>query len=215
MESPFRATDVTLQGPNFALIETLRWTGQELSRLDLHLARLQRGVQALGWQVDIRHAENLLKNAVSPQKPARLRLTCLATGELKVSASEMPAAKAKWRCALSPLVLDESDPFLTIKSTHRPLYEAARQNMPADLDEVILTNTRGEVCDGTITTLFFDHGAGMCTPPLTSGLLPGILRQDLLNQGLCSEAVLLAQDLPHVLLWLGNALRGLITAEFN
>ena len=77
--------------------------------------------------------------------------------------------------------------------------------------EVVLVNERDEVCDGTITTLFYDRGAGMRTPPLTSGLLPGVLRAEL---G-CPEEVLLAQDLPRVQLWVGNAVRGLIPATFS
>ena len=50
----------------------------------------------------------------------------------------------------------------------------------------------------------------MRTPPLACGLLPGVLRASLA----CPEEVLLARDLPHVRLWLGNALRGLRPARF-
>jgi 4-amino-4-deoxychorismate lyase len=75
---------------------------------------------------------------------------------------------------------------------------------------VLFLNERGEVCDGTITTVFFDRGQGMRTPPLACGLLPGVLRADLE----CPEEVLLADDLPRVRLWVGNALRGLIPADF-
>ena len=70
-------------------------------------------------------------------------------------------------------------------------------------------NERGEVCDGTITTLFFDRGAGLCTPPLSSGLLPGVLRAEMLAGGRCREAVLMGVELPRVRLWMGNSLRGL------
>ena len=80
--------------------------------------------------------------------------------------------------------------------------------MAVGLDEVIFLNERGEVCDGTITTLFFDRGQGMRTPPLTCGLLPGVLRADLA----VPEEVLLASDLPRVHLWVGNSLRGLMRA---
>jgi 4-amino-4-deoxychorismate lyase len=75
---------------------------------------------------------------------------------------------------------------------------------------VIFLNERGEVCEGTITSLFFDRGQGMRTPPLASGLLPGVLRAEL---G-CPEEVLRAGELPSVRLWVGNALRGLIPAVF-
>ena len=53
----------------------------------------------------------------------------------------------------------------------------------------------------------------MLTPPLTSGLLPGVLRQSLLDQGAAREAVLLPGDLERGDLFMGNALRGLIPAR--
>ena len=51
----------------------------------------------------------------------------------------------------------------------------------------------------------------MRTPPTSSGLLPGVLRAELA----VPEEVLLARDLPHVRLWVGNALRGLIPALWS
>ena len=50
----------------------------------------------------------------------------------------------------------------------------------------------------------------MRTPPLTCGVLPGVLRAEMA----VGEEVLLAEDLPKTRLWLGNALRGLIPARF-
>jgi 4-amino-4-deoxychorismate lyase len=107
--------------------------------------------------------------------------------------------------------LSSSDPWLGIKSTRRTAYDRARAALPPGLDEVVFANERAEVCDGSITTLFFDRGAGMRTPPLASGLLPGVLRAELA----CPEDVLLVRDLPHVRLWLGNALRGLAPAVWH
>jgi 4-amino-4-deoxychorismate lyase len=101
---------------------------------------------------------------------------------------------------------------LTVKTTRRPAYDAARAAMPAGLDEVVFLNERDEVCDGTIMTLFFDRGQGLRTPPLTCGLLPGVLRASLLDGGAVQEDILLARDLPHVRLWVGNSLRGLVPA---
>jgi 4-amino-4-deoxychorismate lyase len=110
--------------------------------------------------------------------------------------------------ALAGARLRSDDPWLAVKSTNRVVYDTARAALPEGVEEVVFLNERGEVCDGSITTVFFDRGQGMRTPPLSSGLLPGVLRAEL---G-CPEEVLLAQDLPHVRLWVGNALRGLIGA---
>ena len=48
----------------------------------------------------------------------------------------------------------------------------------------MLLNERGEVCEGTITSVFVDIGDGaLLTPPLRCGLLPGVLRGEMLDAG--------------------------------
>lgn len=189
------------------LIETLGWDGAHLVRLDLHLARLGAGAASLDYPCDLDAARAALIGA-GQGAPARLRLTCSANGDITVTSAPMPPAKPLWRVGLSHLRLDSRDSYLRLKSTHRPAYDAARAAIPAGLDEVILLNEAGEVADGSISTLFFDRGQGLRTPPLSSGALPGVLRADLA----LPEEPLRAADLPHVKLWLGNSLRGLIPA---
>jgi 4-amino-4-deoxychorismate lyase len=120
----------------------------------------------------------------------------------------VPAAVECWRLGLAGVRLTSSDPWLQVKSTRRAAYEAGRAAMGAGLDEVIFANERGEVCDGSITTLFFDRGAGMRTPPLACGVLPGVFRAEM---G-CAEEVLRVEELGQVRLWVGNSLRGLSEA---
>ena len=49
----------------------------------------------------------------------------------------------------------------------------------------------------------------LLTPPLTEGLLPGVLRQELLDEGAAVEAPLTLDDLRGGEWYLGNSLRGL------
>lgn len=195
------------------LIETLAWDGQRLVRLPLHLARLAASAQALGWGCDLAVVEAALRAAV-PKAAARMRLTLDAAGRVEVQAAALPAAKPQWRVGLAAERLSSDDPWLALKSTQRPAYDAARASLPEGLDEVILCNERGEVCDGSITTVFFDRGDGLCTPPLSCGVLPGVLRAEMLTARTVREAVLRAADLADVQLWVGNSLRGLIPAVF-
>ncbi|MDZ4311186.1 MAG: aminotransferase class IV family protein [Cypionkella sp.] len=195
------------------LIETLAWDGAALVRLPLHLARLRRSAQALGWGCDLSAVEAALMAAV-PVGAARMRLTLESEGRFEVQAAALPAGKPEWRVGLATTRLTSDDPWLTVKSTNRAAYDAARANLPDGLDEVIFRNERGEVCDASITTVFFDQGDGLCTPPLSCGLLPGVLRAEMLAAGAVREAVLRADDLENVRLWLGNSLRGLIPALF-
>jgi 4-amino-4-deoxychorismate lyase len=190
--------------PGLKLIETILWDGAKAPRWALHLDRLRRSAALLGWA----------SPEVAPQgpdHPARLRLTLDRQGQVEWQIAALPEAKAEWRLGLAEARLSSGDPWLRIKSTRRAVYDTARAGLPEELDEVLFLNERGEVCDGTITTVFFDRGQGMRTPPLSSGLLPGVLRAELA----CPEEVLPAEDLPQVRLWVGNALRGLAPAVWS
>ncbi|MBN2631529.1 MAG: aminotransferase class IV [Rhodobacteraceae bacterium] len=180
----------------------MRWDGAQVALWPLHLARLRAGAEALGWAVP----------KIAPQGPAgqaaRLRLTLDAAGRVEVEAGPLPPVVAVWRLGLAAERLASTDPWLRVKTTRRAAYDRARAGLAEGLDEALFRNERGEVCDGTITTLFFDRGAGMRTPPVACGVLPGVLRAHLA----CPEEVLMAADLPHVRLWLGNAVRGLAPA---
>ena len=189
--------------PGLKLIETVLWDGAGAPRWALHRERLRRSARMLGWSCpEVAPA--------GPGHPARLRLTLDCDGAAEWVVAALPPAKAEWRVGLAAERLASGDPWLRVKSTKREVYDRARAGLPQGLDEVIFLNERGEVCDGSITSVFFDRGQGMRTPPLSCGLLPGVLRAEL---G-CPEEVLLADDLPKVRLWVGNALRGLIPAVF-
>lgn len=190
--------------PGLRLIETMLWDGAGFPRLPLHLARLERSAGLLGWAMPA-------LDAVLPapgSAPARVRLTLAADGEVAVTAAPLPASPPVWRLGQASVRLTAGDPWLRVKSTRRETYDQARATMAPGLDEVVLLNGAGEVCDGSITTVFFDRGQGLRTPPLSCGVLPGVLRAEIA----CPEDVLMAADLPRVRLWVGNAVRGLMPA---
>ncbi|WP_199257527.1 aminotransferase class IV family protein [Paracoccus binzhouensis] len=207
MEGPLRAGS---DDPGLRLIETVLWDGAGCPRIEGHLARLAAGARALGWPCDAQAARAAL--VVPLDRPARLRLTLDRLGRIEVTCAPLPQSRPEWRLALAGTRLRSDDPWLRLKTTRRGHYDAARAALPEGIEEAVFLNERGEVCDGTITTVFFDRGRGLCTPPLSCGLLPGVLRAGMLAAGACREDVLTAEDLPHVRLWVGNALRGLIPA---
>jgi branched-subunit amino acid aminotransferase/4-amino-4-deoxychorismate lyase len=117
---------------------------------------------------------------------------------------------------LSKAHISSGDIFLQHKTNWRDLYEGeygkARE---AGYDEVVFLNERGELTEGSRTNIFAATESGeMVTPPLSSGLLNGCLRQELLENGHCRERLLYPADLKNAKkLYLGNSLRGLIPAE--
>ena len=205
MESALSAGAFT---PGLKLIETLLWDGAAYPRLNLHLARLEASAARLGWGCDLATAIAALSMT---GQACRMRLTLDANGTIATETAALPPTKPLWHLGPAPETLHSADPWLRLKTTRRPAYDRARAALPPGLDEVIFANERAEVCDGTITTLFFDRGAGLRTPPLTCGLLPGVLRAEIA----APEEILLTSDLPQVRLWVGNALRGLIPAVWG
>jgi 4-amino-4-deoxychorismate lyase len=209
LEGPFRQSD--LDDPSLRVIETLGWDGQRLRRRDLHLARARRSCTALGFRHDPVAIERALAKVRGPE-PLRVRLTLGRAGDAEVTTNLLPQTPSVWRVGLSQHRLNPDDPWLAHKTTRRALYDHTRATLPTGMDEVLFLNEAGHVCEGTITNFFFDLGDGLCTPPRRCGLLPGILRAELLESGQCREEVLRHPDLAQAGIWVGNALRGLIPA---
>jgi 4-amino-4-deoxychorismate lyase len=120
---------------------------------------------------------------------------------------------APWTVAIAEERLDSADPWLRLKSSRRERYDAARATLPDGIDEILFLNERGEVCEGTITNVFLAGRPGMRTPAARCGLLPGVLRGEMLAGKRCREAVLRQEDLASGDLYVGNSLRGLIPAR--
>jgi 4-amino-4-deoxychorismate lyase len=202
---------------DFSLIETLRWQPDAgFLRLDQHLRRLSRSADALGFRQP-QDAKGKLQKEVSGDVPLRVRLVMSYRGKMEVTATpfEPVPEETVWRLKVAKTKLQSEDSLFRHKTTRREPYEAARAEFSKEeADEVILLNERGEVCEGTITNIFAEAADGMLrTPPLTSGLLPGVLRAELIRERKARGEVLKLDDLRHRKLFVGNSLRGLIRAE--
>ena len=120
------------------------------------------------------------------------------------------------RYVLSPTRLDSRDAFLFHKTTRREVYDSEWAHFSETLgsDEVVYVNERDELAEGSRTNIFIERDGVLLTPMLSGGLLPGVLRAELLAAGRAREAVLTVEDLlsPNVV-YLGNSVRGLVRAE--
>ena len=69
----------------------------------------------------------------------------------------------------------------------------------------------GLVTEGSISNVFVERDGKLLTPPATLGLLPGVLRRQLLDEDRALEAELTLDDLAQGF-FIGNATRGLLSA---
>lgn len=187
------------------LVETLRHE-RGFVRLEAHLARMGASARALGLAFDDAAARTALDQAVAGcTGPLRVRLTLDEAARHRASAQDLPADPPHWTFRLASARSQSGDILLRHKTNWRDLYD---QPHP-DCDELLFCNERGELTEGARSTLFIKCRDTLLTPPLASGVLPGVLRAELLAQGRAQEAVLTEADLGAEV-WFGNSLRGLV-----
>jgi 4-amino-4-deoxychorismate lyase len=92
-----------------------------------------------------------------------------------------------------------SSPFTSIKTTHRPHYDAARKRAEIasfkELKEVILFNEKDEITEASTYSVAFWRDGKWVTPPLDSGCLAGTARAWMLEHGLIAEKVVPRESL--------------------
>lgn len=212
MESSFRPPN----DPSFQLIETFLWEPQRgVVRRDRHIARMQR--TAALFDIHLPDVDACLDSLSAPG-PLRVRLTVDQRGNLHISKQPFVplSADTVWQLGVAEQRLRATDPWLGVKTTERHVYDAARATLPKTLDELIFLNEEGWLCEGTITNLFLDLGDGLMTPPLSCGVLPGVLREELIETGQVRVARLGLEALAEChALYVGNSLRGLIPARLS
>lgn len=199
------------------LIETFAWQpGQGAVKADLHLDRMARSAHTLGVAFD-RDAAFAVLASVTGDQPQRCRLTLGLDGGFDLSKATLEPTAPVWTLELARDRVRSDDPWLRHKTTNRDLYDQSRAVLPEGVDELLFLNQLGELCEGTITNLFVRLGNGrQVTPPLSCGLLPGVLRGRLLASGDWAEQVMTPYDLANAeAVWVGNALRGLIRGRFH
>ena len=209
MESPFRQS----VPQDLKVIETLGFRPDEgFVRLDRHLERLATTCAMLGISCDI-DAVRAKLDGMPDYKPLRIRVTIDVAGALEVTGFEMPQTPDLWKIAFAETRLDSNEPWLQLKTTKRGLYDRARAALPKGVDELVFLNEKNEVCEGTITNVFADFGAGLVTPPTSCGLLAGVLRGELLDDGARLQTIRYSDLADAKQLYVGNSLRGLIPAR--
>jgi para-aminobenzoate synthetase/4-amino-4-deoxychorismate lyase len=206
----------TRRAPNdFRLLETLlHEPGAGFFLLEGHLARLASSARYFGFHVDEDRVRDALSAAVASAVGAmRVRLLVSREGAVSVDAQPFAPDASTVRVAFSAEPVDSADALLYHKTTRRDAYERRAAERP-DCGDVLLLNERGEVTESTIANVVARIGGHMWTPPLECGLLPGVLRAELLRTAEVRERILHPDDLRAAdAIYLINSLRKWRRAE--
>lgn len=198
-------------GEPWRLLETLLLAEGRFLLPEGHLRRLARSAAGLGFPFDPAVARETLLGAAAERPVGRWKVRLLLSpgGGLAVEAAPLAfGRRPPLRVGLLRRAVRSGDARLVHKTTDRALYERARRARP-DCDDVLLLNERDELTESTIASLVVRLGGRLVTPALACGLLPGVLRERLLERGALVEARLRPADLRRARrIWLVNAVRG-------
>jgi len=194
---------------DFSLLETMRLQNGAIVRLERHLSRLASSARRFGFDCDgarIRAALAAVAHA-HPMDEWRVRLLLARDGAPTTECTPYVRDPRPWRVTFASARVDSRDPFLANKTTHREVYDSARQAHPG-VDDVLLTNERGEITEATLANVVAEIDGVRYTPPLACGLLGGTFRGELLESGAIQERVLTPADITRASrVWLINSVR--------
>ena len=203
--------------PKPCLIETMRVVpGGGMPLLEDHLQRLSSSSAALQYpwpgRNDVVGQIAHYKAELDISVAWRLRLLLDPDGHLSLSHSPLPESLPPLSVIVHGPRLSGHEEWLQHKTTHRPWYEKAAEWLAQhpQVFDVLFWNDKNEMCEGSRTNIFMRTQDGRwLTPPLSSGALPGVQRQAILDAGLAMEATIHRDEFLAAKAWrVSNALRG-------
>ncbi len=193
-----KARILTRPWPAFCLLETLLWNpGGGLYLLERHLDRIAESAAFFNFHMNRDALRHDLEKAVVglPSKPHRIRLILSKSGVPELEITPLQALPTSYRVTLAAEPIDTADPFLYHKTTRRSVYEEARKLAGASCDDVLLWNRRNEITESTLANVMVEQDGIWYTPPVSCGLLDGVYRAHLLEQGRLRERVIRREEL--------------------
>jgi para-aminobenzoate synthetase / 4-amino-4-deoxychorismate lyase len=195
--------------------------------LERHLKRLGLSASHFGFQFsgpELRRLLSIQCGTMRAGVPYRLRAAIERSGEIVVSCSPLASLDRKLvDVLLAPdegfLPRSSKDEFLLHKGTVREQYDRAWQMAEErGAFDMLFFNERDELTEGGRSNIFVNIDGRWWTPPVTAGLLPGVMRAVILEDPswMSAERTLTRKDLEGASeLIVCNALRGPIKARIR
>ncbi|HQN01582.1 MAG TPA: aminodeoxychorismate synthase component I, partial [Candidatus Hydrogenedentes bacterium] len=219
-----KARTVMEPSPTFSLVETMLYNGT-IFLLEEHLDRLCASANFFNIPVNraqLRETTRLYAASLTTGHwKLRLLLHCVGTHHLEAAPinaanlSDPTNTPKTLKVTLANTPINRNNVFLYHKTTHRSVYEEARQAHP-EVDDVLLWNEAGELTESAIANIVAEVDGKLITPPTSCGLLAGVMRGHLLHTGKIQEGVIHKEDLERSgKLFLINSVRGWMQAEMQ
>jgi para-aminobenzoate synthetase/4-amino-4-deoxychorismate lyase len=204
-ECLLKARFLTGLNSRFSLIETMQ-ASRDAGVRDLHghLARLQTSARHFGFDCDVEQIKNKISQICAELDTDglyRMRLLLNSNGHADIRTAPMNATvQTPVRLLIAAQPMLSEDQFLRHKTTLRRRYDLAWQLAEAQgAFDTLFLNEKSHLTEGGRSNIFIRRQGQWFTPPLSEGVLPGIMRARLLADPTmnASEAVLTLDDLRH------------------
>ena len=212
-------TEITLDGGfQFGLgaFETIAVENGRPVFLQRHLNRLERAASFLGLgslqerKITEKSVQDYLQERSSQADPGGSLQAQLSHGALKIMLSEKNVVfqirenhytremyEQGFVMDFSTVRRNETSPLVYHKTmNYADCILEKRAAAARGMQECIFLNTRGEITEGAVSNIFFVKQGQLFTPKVSCGLLPGIVREYLLDQKDVEETVIRPEDLP-------------------
>jgi para-aminobenzoate synthetase/4-amino-4-deoxychorismate lyase len=211
---------ISQSSPVFSIVETLLFCKGRFRYLKEHISRMSDSAAYLGFVFNRKSCMEFIRGKgckLAKSGNFRVRILLNKTGRLSCEHSQidLPATKQPGILCVSSTKTDSGNPLLFHKTTYRPWYEKAMELAKNGkcLDTVFM-NQSGEITECSTNNIFIKKRGMLFTPPVECGLLPGILRANLIKSGKCKEKILHFEDLLNAdAVYCGNSVRGLRRVE--
>jgi para-aminobenzoate synthetase/4-amino-4-deoxychorismate lyase len=200
----------------FTLFESLLYDGDNgrYPHLARHLARLSASCAVFGFAFDQARATALLVETGEDRGLHKVKLSVHANGRLEIAKTAIAAPPPRPWVIVAAQSIRSDNLFQYHKSNHRQAYDAIGAELArCDLYDAIFLNERGEVAEASRHNVIIERDGRWFTPPVSAGILNGVMRQILLEQGRhdIREAVLYPEDLRRAdRVLLVNSVRGIV-----
>lgn len=220
-ECQLKARFLTGYHPSFSLIETMYLTREQGCRhRDYHLQRLQASATFFEFHFDVAAIKVALENfrqQCAPETAYRLRLALTHDGNIALQLAPLQALQQPVKVILGSDICPLDPLFIAHKTSYREVYDQAWQSAErAGAFDRLFVNRAGKITEGGRSSLFIRQGQQWWTPPLSDGVLPGIMRRVFLEDTALqvAEKSLTLDDLLQAdEIVLCNALRGRMSVE--
>ena len=191
----------------FQIIETIKVENGKLLFKNEHFARMKKCAEHFGFKFS--------QPKFGEIKDGIFRVLLNKNGKIKTELKKISSTYTTRKITISPIIQSSKNEFLYYKTTYRPwFFDSFQKIRDGKIFDEIFFNEKEELTEGARSNIILQIKGKLYTPPINCGLLNGIYRQKLLNEGKCTEKILYKTDLLSAeKIFCINSVRGIVEVE--